>query len=96
MFEFFYEDHVDDDIDEILEYYDSINPRLSANFLERIEEAKKIILSSPKGFEIKYANIRTILLQQFDYHIYYTINAKRIIILAILHANSGEEKINKI
>ena len=77
-------------------YYKEISPNLAKAFLERIEEAKIKILNSPEGFEIKHPNVRTVLLQQFDYHIYYTISGSKIIILDILHAHSGQEKISKI
>ena len=85
-----------DDIIEAVDYFFNINPKLAEDFLDRIEEAKIKILNSPKGFEIKHPNVRTVLLQQFDYHIYYIISENKIIILAILHAQSGEEKISRI
>ena len=85
-----------DDILEAVDYFFSINPQLAADFLDRIEEAKQSILNTPKGFVVKYSKVRTILLKQFDYHIYYIIEENKIIILAILHAQSREEKISKI
>ena len=85
-----------DDIIEAVDYFFNINPKLAEDFLERIEEAKIKILNSPEDFEIKHPKVRTVLLQQFDYHIYYTISGSKIIILAILHAQSGQEKISKI
>ena len=86
-----------DDIIEAVDYYFSINPNLAEDFLDRIEEAKTKILNSAEGFEIKYADsVRTVLLKQFPYHLYYTIDKSFIVVLAILHAHSGEEKINEI
>lgn len=95
-YEFFYLERVDDDIDEALEYYFNINQKLAGDFLDRLEEAKIKILNTPEGFEIKMPHIRTVLLKQFDYHIYYTIDEFNIIILAVLHAQSGQDKINEI
>lgn len=85
-----------DDITEAVEYYYPINQKLAEDFLDRIEEAKQFILNSPKGFEEKYKNVRTILLKQFPYHIYYTIDDKKIIILGILHAQIGKERIGEM
>ena len=85
-----------DDILEAVDYFFSINPKLAEDFLDRLEEAKIKIQNTPKGFQIQYISVRTILLNQFDYHIYYLIEDYKIIILAILHAQSGEVKINKI
>ena len=85
-----------DDIVDAVEYLFSINPQLASDFLNRIEEAKESILNTPKGFVVKYSKVRTVLLKQFNYHIYYIIEEDKIVLLAILHAKSGEEKINKI
>lgn len=85
-----------DDIIDAVDYFFSINPKLAEDFLDRIEEAKQSILNTPKGFVVKYSKVRTILLKQFDYHIYYITEENKIIILAILHAHIGEEKISKI
>ncbi|MBD8083715.1 type II toxin-antitoxin system RelE/ParE family toxin [Chryseobacterium caseinilyticum] len=85
------------DITEAVEYYLEISPKLASQFLFRVEEAKQRILKSPKGFQIKHSEkIRTVLLKQFDYHIYYILEEDHIVILAILHAHSGGHKIAKV
>lgn len=84
------------DILDAIEYFFAINPKLAENFLWRIEEAKQKLLNSPKGFVGKNSEARTILLNQFDYHIYYVVEDYKIVILAVLHAQSGDGKIKKI
>ena len=76
------------DIINAVDYYKSISPKLAKQFLFRIREAKVYIKRSPLAFEIKYKNVRTLLLKQFPFHIHYIIddNQKQIIILAITHA----------
>lgn len=76
------------DIIEATDYYKKINPELAKQFLFRIREAKAYIARSPLGFQIKYNQVRTLLLRQFPYHIHYLINdtQKVIAILAIIHA----------
>jgi len=76
------------DIIEATDYYKKINPELAKQFLFRIREAKAYIARSPLGFQIKYTQVRTLLLKQFPYHIHYLIDdAKQVIvILAIIHA----------
>ena len=76
------------DIIEATNYYTKINPELAKQFLFRIREAKTYIARSPLGFQIKYNNVRTLLLKQFPYHIHYLIDdsQKQIIILAVIHA----------
>jgi plasmid stabilization system protein ParE len=84
---------VKDDITKAATHYKSINPLLAKQFLFRIREAKAYIAKSPLGFQIKYKEIRTLLLKQFPYHIHYLIDNKhmQIIILAVIHAYKNPE-----
>jgi plasmid stabilization system protein ParE len=76
------------DIVEATDYYKDISPPLAKQFLSRVREAKAHIALTPHGFQIKYNNVRTLLLKQFPYHIHYLIDdtQKKIIILAVIHA----------
>lgn len=76
------------DIEDVVDYYKSIRPELAIVFLDRIEEAKKYIADFPEAFQIKYKNVRTVLLKQFPYHIHYLVDDtnKQIVVLAIIHA----------
>ncbi|WP_394758695.1 type II toxin-antitoxin system RelE/ParE family toxin [Flavobacterium sp.] len=76
------------DIEDIVDYYKSINPELANAFLDRVEEAKKYIADFPLAFQIKYKNVRTVLLEQFPYHIHYIVDdaKKQIVVLAVIHA----------
>jgi plasmid stabilization system protein ParE len=76
------------DIEDIVDYYKSINPELASTFLDRVEEAKKYIDDFPEAFQIKYKNVRTVLLKQFPYHIHYILDdaKKQIVVLAVIHA----------
>ena len=79
---------VKSDIIEAVDHYKRINPKLAKQFLLRIREAKKYIRQYPVGFQLKYKEVRTLLLRQFPYHIHYLIDEDRqqIVILAIIHA----------
>jgi len=61
--------------------------------LFRIREAKTHIARTPLGFQIKYKEVRTLLLRQFPYHIHYHIdeNKNQIIILGIIHAYKNQQ-----
>ena len=76
------------DITNATDYYKNINPELAKQFLFRIREAKAYIERSPLGFQVKYKEVRTLLLKQFPYHIHYLIDdsKKQVVILAIIHA----------
>ena len=79
---------VKSDILSAVSYYKKINPGLAKQLLFRIREAKTAIMRSPEGFEIKYKEVRTLLLNQFPYHIHYFIDnsQKQIVILAVIHS----------
>lgn len=79
---------VKDDIEAAVNYYKKISPKLARQFIFRLREAREYIGTYPLGFEIKYKNVRTLLLKQFPYHIHYLVNEKQqeIIILAVIHS----------
>lgn len=76
------------DLLDTIDYYKSIDTKLAKQFLIRVKEAKAFIAASPLGFQVKYKQVRTILIKQFPYHIHYIIDnhKKQIVILAIIHA----------
>jgi plasmid stabilization system protein ParE len=79
---------VRNDIIEATNYYKKINPNLSKQFLVRLREAIRYISNSPEKFQLKYKQVRTLLLRQFPYHIHFLIDEEKrqVIILAIIHA----------
>jgi len=62
------------DIINAVSYYKAVSPQLARQFLFRIREAKKYIDRSPLAFEVKYKNVRMLLLKQFPFHIHYIID----------------------
>lgn len=75
------------DLFNAVDYYKQISPKLAKQFLFRIREAKTYIHRSPLSFQIRYKNVRTLLLKQFPFQIHYLVedDKKQIIILAIIH-----------
>lgn len=88
---------VTDDILDIVTYYKNINPELAIDFLDKIEIAKKYISDFPLAFQIKYKNVRMVLLEQFPYQIHYFIDddSKQIIVLAVIHAYKNPRDYSK-
>ena len=80
--------HVKEDLVQAVHYYHGISPALSRQFLFRLREAKSYILLSPLGFQVRYKEVRTLLLKQFPFHIHYVIDdpKKQIVIIAVIHA----------
>ncbi|MBX3163379.1 MAG: hypothetical protein KF900_02775 [Bacteroidetes bacterium] len=51
------------DITKATKHYKDISPQLAKQFLFRLREAKTYISRTPLGFQIKYKNVRTLLLR---------------------------------
>jgi hypothetical protein len=51
------------DILDAVDYYKKVNPELAKQFLFRLEEARVYIARSPKIFQVKYKEVRTLLLK---------------------------------
>lgn len=88
---------VNDDILDIVAYYKLIHINLAIAFLDCLEEIQKYIFDFPLSFQIKYKNVRTILLAQYPYQIHYIINdeKKQIVIIAIIHAYRNPKEFSK-
>ena len=85
------------DIEQIVDYYKTVSPELANTFLDRLEEAKKYIIDYPIAFQIKYKNVRTLLLKQFPYQIHYIVDErkKQIVVIAIIHAYKNPKIFNR-
>lgn len=68
--------------------YKAISPKLAKQFLSRFKEAVTHIECSLVGFQIKYHEVRTLILKQFPYKIHYFIDNdnKQIVILVVANA----------
>lgn len=66
--------HVAHDIQQIVNYYKEIFSKLATDFLYRLREANKHIILNPLVFQLKYKNVRTLMLKQFPYQIHYLID----------------------
>lgn len=89
--------NVSDDILIAFNYYREISHKLALEFIYRIREAKKDIENQPYGYEIKYKEVRTLMLRQFPYHVHYIINEaqKQIVILAVIHTYKRPKDFSK-
>ncbi len=88
---------VTSDILNAVDFYKEINPKLAHQFLLRIKEAIDYIEKSPFSFQIKYNQVRTVLLKQFPYQIHYLVDEERntVVILAIIHSYRNPDDFTK-
>jgi len=75
------------DIQEIVDYYDAIAPHITDRFLDRLYKSLDTIKSNPFLFQIKYNNTRVRYLQGFRFGIHYITENDIVEILAVLHTS---------
>ena len=83
------------DVRESIAWYKNINPMLSKRFATSFNNSVKQIKENPFRYQIRYDEIRVILLKTFPYLIHFNIDNEIIVIKAVLHT-SRNSKINKI
>ena len=77
------------DIQEVVDYYDDINPKLADSFLVELEQCYNKIKQIPEGFQKRLGNIRTAFLKNFPFGVYYKIYGGKIVVIAILHTSKN-------
>lgn len=83
------------DIDEAMEWYESQKEDLSIDFLLRFTEVIHLLSEHPElGVQV-YQHFRKILMGNFPYAIYYSIDGNDIWIIAVLHTKRSQKVIKK-
>ena len=84
------------EIEEITDFYESINSLVVLNFIESLEETYKTIRFNPH-FQIKYKTYRSIPLKKFPFLLIFDLdeNNKEIIILSCFHTSRSTKKYPK-
>lgn len=75
------------DIQEIVDYYDSISPKLADKFLQQLFSAFDLLLANPQLFQLKYRATRVLYLKTYPFGIHYRIDENEVIILAVIHTS---------
>jgi plasmid stabilization system protein ParE len=91
-----YRPFVKEDLQNAVDYYKNISPKLAKEFLFRIKEAKNYIYNNPEADDIMYKEIRMHSLYQFPYHIHYFVDNKNEQIVVLAVAFSKREDLNFI
>jgi plasmid stabilization system protein ParE len=79
------------DFRKSFQWYNEINPKLATRFQLSFRESISILRKNPLQFQIRYDDVRVIMLTTFPYLIHYTINKEKIIIKAIYHSSRDSE-----
>lgn len=75
------------DIQEVVDYYDELNPKLADSFLAELEQCYNKIKQVPEGYHKRLGNIRAAFLKKFPFGVYYKIYGEKIVVIAILHTS---------
>ena len=87
MLNFFTRPLAQQDIQEIVDYYDQINPKFADSFLTELEQCYDKIKQIPEGHQKRLGNIRATFLKNFPIGVYYKIYGKKITVIAVLHTS---------
>ena len=79
------------DIQEIITYFDEINPKIADSFLEDLFIEFQVIKQDPLIFAVKYRNTRVRFMKRFSYGIHYVFLDKIIQVLAVFHTSRNPE-----
>lgn len=81
------------DFRESLFWYKNVDPKLAKRFYLSFKKSLSIIKKNPFHFQVRYNNVRIIMLTTFPYLIHYSIHKNSIVIKAIYHS-SRDSKLN--
>lgn len=74
------------DMREAYVWYEKQVPALGANFLLHVDAALRTVQRYPLQYPVIYRNARRCLVRRFPYGIYYVVEDKRIVVVAVFHA----------
>ena len=77
------------DIQEAIDWYEEQRQGLGLEFAMRFEDALQFLKEQPQMYAKIYNEVRSVLMNQFSYAIFYTINGlqKEVQIFAVVHTS---------
>jgi toxin ParE1/3/4 len=73
------------ELDEAIDWYERQQAGLGVEFADRVQAVFDQISATPEMHAIVYSDVRTALIRQFPYSVYYRIRADRVVVLAVFH-----------
>ncbi len=67
-------------------WYEDRRPGLGVQFVAEIDRAVNLASKYPDRYPIKHKEIRGIQAHRFPYSVFYTVEARQIVVLAVFHA----------
>lgn len=67
--------------------YESQRKNLGLEFLDEIDRCVVLALERPEAFPVVRNAVRRITARRFPYNVYYKVEARRIVVLAVFHSS---------
>lgn len=67
--------------------YESQRPRLGVDFLDEIDRCIELAVERPEAFTLVKPDVRRVTARRFPYNVYFKIEPRRIVVLAIFHTS---------
>ena len=92
MFDLFIDNRVFSDIQNAVDYYNSITSGLGKKFEKAFEKELNNLRSNP-FYQVRYKNVRCKLIKKYPYLIHYTINSKlkEVYVFAVICTHKNPE-----
>ncbi len=80
------------DMGDAFKWYEERVPGLGSDFLLNIDAAFHAILRHPQQFPLVHKNLRRALIRRFPYQVFFLIEDRRIVVLAVFHARRSPNR----
>jgi mRNA-degrading endonuclease RelE of RelBE toxin-antitoxin system len=81
------------DIQETTKYYNKCLPKLGSRFQKVVKKQINTLKNSAEGYNVRYTNVRCMLIRKFPYLVHFTIDDKKGIveIFAVIHTSRSPD-----
>ena len=79
------------DIQEVVDYYDEISQELADDFLNELDACMEEITKLPKAHQKRFGDIRAVFLKRFSFGVFYKIYEKEVVVIAVLHTSRNPD-----
>lgn len=90
-----YREEAEQDIDEAAKWYEKQSKGLGFDFLAEVEKKGLLVESNPFLFVKIYKSLHRAVVERFPFNIFYLIEGKSIIVVAVIHGTRHPKKWQK-
>ena len=83
----------EEDLKQAMEWYNLQLEGLGSKFIHHVDKKLVEIALNPLQYQIRYKNIRTILLDKFPYNVHFTISDKTIIVHSFYYTSRNPKQV---